>query len=164
MGHEKPVVGGRHWLCVWVVVWQKGLQSASLRQEAALKQIFSDIKGCTMTFTWRTVSGPGRRHRCPSIFIRRLSLEQHATQEHTLWLTWEEPFQFSSSRQHRAGSRRMGHNFIWQFLGLQSLSWNIIYQKSQHPELSLRPEGNFSIKKLYAKEHMIWFTPHWVIW
>lgn len=164
MGHEKPVAWDSHWLRVWVVVWQKWPQSASLRQEAALKQNFSDIRGFTMAFTWRTVSGPSRRHRCPSIFIRRLSLEQHAIQEPTLWLAWEEPFQFSSSVQCRAGSRRMGHNFIWQVLGVQSLSWNTIYQMSQQPKLSLSSGGNFSIEKLYAREHMIWFSLHCIIW
>lgn len=74
-----------------------------------------------------------------------------------------EPFQFSSV-QHRAGSSRMGHNFIWEFLGLQSSSWDTVYQMSQHPELSLRAWGNFSIKKIYAREHMIWFTICCFIW
>lgn len=117
----------------------------------------------TLAFTWRAVSGPGREKSCASTCLWRLNLEQHATLKPTLCLAQADIFWFSSI-QHRAEPHSMWHNFIWKFLRLQSWSWDTIYQMSQHPELSLGFWENFSIKKIYAREHMIWFNIRCFIW
>lgn len=162
-GIKKPVAWGSHWVAVWVIAWQKWLQSASLRKVAALWHNCFDDRVYTLAFTWRAVSGPGREKSCPSICLRRLSLEWCATLELTLCLAQADHFQFSPI-QHRAEPHSMGHNFVWEFLRLQSWSWDTIHQMSQHPELSLRLWENFSIKKIYAREHVIWFTICCFIW
>lgn len=126
-----------HWAGVCVIAWQNWLQFASLRKGAALRHNLLQMTVYTLAFTWKTVSEPGREKSCASICFRRLSLEQHLTLDPSLCLAQADNFQFSAI-QHRAEPHSMGHNFIWEFLRLQSWSWDTIYQMSQHPESSVR--------------------------